>query len=142
MSRLRQYCTFFLEGTCLGVDVLGVQEVLNTQHMTPVPRANEDILGLINLRGQIVTAVDLKRRLNMAGSLSEAPMNIILRAKEGAISLLVDEIGDVLEVPLETLEAVPETVGEVARSYLEGVHKLPTGLLAVLDIDKLCTPRS
>lgn len=138
MSELRQYCTFYLDKTCFGIDVLVVQEVLNSQTMTPVPRAPHDVVGLINLRGQIVTALDLKRRLGLPGSLSERPMNIIIRTKDVPVSLLVDEVGDVLELPVETLERTPETVAGVTKAFLSGVHKLEVGLLAAIDVDKLC----
>ncbi len=138
MSELRQYCTFYLNQTCFGIDVLVVQEVLNTQTMTPVPRAPEDVVGLINLRGQIVTALDLKKRLGISGELAKSPMNIIIRAREGPVSLLVDEVGDVIELPVETLERTPETVAGATRAFLAGVHKLDVGLLAAIDIDKVC----
>jgi purine-binding chemotaxis protein CheW len=82
-----------------GVDVLRVQEVLRFQQMTRVPQAPEVIEGLINLRGQIVTAIDMRRRLRLpprAGD--QTPMNMVVRTEDGAVSLLVDEIGDVLDV--------------------------------------------
>lgn len=138
MSQIQQYCTFYLGGNCLGVDVLRVQEVLRSQEMTPVPRAPEDVLGLINLRGQIVTAVDLKRRLSMDSKVGEQSMNVIVRTPDGPVSLLVDSIGDVIEVDSSTLESTPDTVAPSARRFLAGVHKLDRALLAVLDVDKLC----
>src|SRR5580704_502420 len=95
----RQYSTFYVDKLYFGIEVLQVQEVLRYQEMTRVPLAPEVIEGLINLRGQIVTAVDMRRRLRLpprAGT--QTPMNMVVRTDDGAVSLLVDEIGDVLDV--------------------------------------------
>jgi chemotaxis signal transduction protein len=94
-----QFATFFVADLFFGVDVLHVQEVLRFQAMTPVPKAPRAIEGLINLRGQIVTAIDMRRRLGLPPrDGNKSPMNIVIRTSEGAVSLLVDEIGDVLEM--------------------------------------------
>src|SRR3954447_7509100 len=94
-----QFSTFFVTDLFFGVDVLNVQEVLRFQPMTPVPQAPGVIEGLINLRGQIVTAVDMRRRLQLPPRDEEkSPMNIVVRTTDGAVSLLVDEIGDVLDM--------------------------------------------
>src|SRR5437763_10143678 len=94
-----QFSTFFVADLFFGVDVLRVQEVLRFQPMTRVPQAPEVIEGLINLRGQIVTAIDMRRRLRLPPRGAEhAPMNMVVRTEGGAVSLLVDEIGDVLDV--------------------------------------------
>ena len=138
MSKTNQYAAFYLGREYLGVDVLKVQEVLKGQVMTPVPRAPGHIAGLINLRGQIVTAVDLRRRLGMPDYQGEeAPMNLIVRTSDGPVSLLVDRIGDVLEVPSDSLEPAPETLSGPVAAFLTGVYKMPGALLAVLDIDRL-----
>lgn len=98
MAEVQQYCTFYLDGLFLGVDVRKVQEVIRYQEMTRVPLAASVIQGLINLRGQIVTAVDLRRRLELnERPADQHPMNVVVRTEEGAVSLLVDEIGDVIE---------------------------------------------
>jgi purine-binding chemotaxis protein CheW len=133
-----QYATFYLGGEYLGVDVLRVQEVLRKQVMTPIPQAPLDVVGLINLRGQIVTAIDLRLRLGMPGrDPAHDSMNVIVRSDEGPMSLLVDEIGDVVEVPRDSLEPRPETMVGPAAQYLRGIHKLPGLLLGVLDVDRL-----
>jgi purine-binding chemotaxis protein CheW len=137
MSEDRQFCTFFLDGLFFGVEVLKVQEVIRYQEMTRVPLAESVISGLINLRGQIVTAIDLRKRLNLrerAGS--ELPMNVVVRTDEAAVSLLVDEIGDVLEANEDTFERPPETMAGVARDLIRGVYKLKDRLLLILDIEK------
>ena len=105
MANTMQYCTFFLKDQFLGVPVQQVQEVIRYQEMTRVPLVPAVIRGLINLRGQIVMAIDLRRRFGMADRLeSELPMNVVVRTEEGPVSFLVDEIGDVLEVQEDTFE--------------------------------------
>jgi purine-binding chemotaxis protein CheW len=132
-----QFCTFYLEGLYFGIEVTRVQEVIRYQEMTPVPLAPPVISGLINLRGQIVTAIDLRRRLELpTRPQGRLPMNVVVRAEDGAVSLLVDEIGDVLEVPGDAFEQVPETLSGVARSLIRGAYKLPDRLLLVLDTDR------
>jgi purine-binding chemotaxis protein CheW len=133
-----EYATFFVDGLFFGIDVLQVQEVLRYQEMTEVPLAPGVIEGLINLRGQIVTAVDMRRRLKLhARAEGQIPMNAVIRTKEGAaVSLLVDEIGDVVEVDSEMFEPVPDYVDPSARDLLQGVCKLKDRLLLILDTEK------
>jgi purine-binding chemotaxis protein CheW len=107
--------------------------------MTKVPLAPEVVSGLINLRGQIVTAVDLRTRLALASRPAGAlAMNVVVRSDDGAVSLLVDEIGDVVEVEENTFEPPPETLRGPVREMILGVHKLDDRLMHVLDIEKAC----
>jgi purine-binding chemotaxis protein CheW len=132
-----QFSTFFVADLFFGVDVLRVQEVLRFQQMTRVPQAPEVIEGLINLRGQIVTAIDMRRRLRLpprAGD--QTPMNMVVRTEDGAVSLLVDEIGDVLDVDASTYERPPENLDPAARDLIRGVYKLKNRLLLVLDAER------
>lgn len=143
LASTRLITTFVVDGLHLGVDALDVQEVLRFQSMTRVPLAPAEVSGLINLRGQVVTAIDLRRRLRRpdrdAGVL---PMNVVVRTDDGPVSLLVDEIGDVIEVPTDSLEENPETVSDLERELVLGVHKLAGQLLLVLDVDRVTTPMS
>jgi purine-binding chemotaxis protein CheW len=126
-----------LGGHCFGVEVLRVQEVIRHQEMTRVPLAPAVVRGLINLRGQIVTAIDLRRRLEMPDrSDSEPPVNVVIQTDDGAVSLLVDEIGDVLEVPEEAFERPPEALRGTARELIRGAYKLDGRLLLILDTDR------
>jgi purine-binding chemotaxis protein CheW len=134
-----QFCTFYLDGLLFGVELKGVQEVIHSLDMTQVPLAPAVVSGLINLRGQIVTAVDLRRQLE----LKPAPpgshvMNVVVRSEDGAVSLLVDEIGDVVEVDDTTFERPPETLRGTVREVITGVHKLNDRLMLVLDTQKAC----
>jgi purine-binding chemotaxis protein CheW len=132
-----QFSTFFVADLFFGVDVLRVQEVLRFQPMTRVPRAVEVIEGLINLRGQIVAAIDMRRRLGLpARAGSETPMNMVVRTDDGAISLLVDEIGDVLDVDAATYERPPENLDPAAQELIRGVYKLKDRLLLILDVER------
>lgn len=136
-AQSKQFCTFFLEGHYFGVPVQQVQEVLRYQEMTEVPLVSNVVRGLINLRGQIITAVDLRRQLGMSDRPEkQKPMNVIMRTADGAFSLLVDEIGDVIEVEDKTFEPPPDTLQGMARGMLRGVHKLPNRLLLLLDSER------
>jgi purine-binding chemotaxis protein CheW len=137
MSDSKQYSTFYLNGLFFGVEVLKVQEVIRYQEMTRVPLAPRMIEGLINLRGQIVTAIDLRRRLELPPRAEgRLPMNVVVRTDDGAVSLLVDEIGDVVEIQDDTYERPPETLNGVARELIQGVYKLKERLLLILDTEK------
>ena len=126
-----------MNGLFFGVEVLNVQEVLRYQQMTRVPLAPVTVQGLINLRGQIVTAIDLRHRLELPGRADgELPMNVVVRGEDGAVSLLVDEIGDVVEIDDDIFENPPETLRGIARELIKGVYKLKERLLLVLDTER------
>jgi purine-binding chemotaxis protein CheW len=135
VANTQQFCTFFLQDQCFGVPVEQVQEVIRYQEMTRVPLGPNVVQGLINLRGQIVMAIDLRRRLGMQErSESQLPMNVVVRTEDGAVSFLVDEIGDVIQVERDTLEAPPQTLRGPTRAMVVGVYKLPNQLLLELNI--------
>ncbi len=137
MTQRRQFCSFFLDGLRFGVDVQTVQEVVPYQEMTRVPLAPPMVRGLLNLRGQIVTGIDLRRRLELPelpdGRL---PMNVVLRGGDSPVSFLVDDIGEVIEVNADDCERPPETLQSRVRELIQGVYPLAEGLLLVLDTDK------
>jgi purine-binding chemotaxis protein CheW len=138
MSTHRQFCTFTLDGLYFGIEVQEVQEVIRHQMMTPVPLASAVVEGLINLRGQIVTALDLRQRLELAPrSEGELPMNVVVRTGDEAVSLLVDEIGEVAEVDEASFEAPPQTLAGIARELIVGTYKLDGRLLLVLDTQRV-----
>jgi len=137
MEDERQYCTFSVAGHYFGVDVLKVQEVIRYQEMTRVPLAPPVVRGLINLRGQIVTAIDLRRRLELADRpADQLPVNVVVHTDDGTVSLLVDEIGDVLEVSEKDFERPPETLSRAARELIRGAYKLANRLLLILDTER------
>jgi len=137
MAEAKQYCTFLLGDFFFGVEVGKVQEVISYQEMTRAPQTSAFVRGLINLRGQIVTAIDLRRLLEIgAASMQEKPMNIVICTDDGAVSFLVDEIEDIIEVDESSFEHPPETLQGVARELIRGAYKLPNRLLLVLDSGK------
>lgn len=132
-----QYCTFWVDGLFFGVAVAGVQEVLRYQAMTEVPRAPEAVRGLINLRGQIVTALDLRCRLGLAPREEGVlPMNVIVRSRGEVVSLLVDDIGDVIDTAGLELKPAPTNMPSTVRSVVRGVLPLADEILLVLDADR------
>jgi len=139
MANTRQLCTFYLDKLLFGVDLNNVQEVIRSVHMTEVPLAPVVVTGLINLRGQIVTALDLRQRLHLdKRGADSVPVNVVVRCDGNPVSLLVDEIGDVVEVEDSTFEQAPATLRGQVRNMILGVHKLDGRLLHVLDTEKAC----
>ena len=137
MAEVKQYCTFFLGDFYFGVEVKKVQEVIRYQKMTRAPKAPAVVRGLINLRGQIVTAIDLLCLLEIGeSSLDREPMNLVMHTGDGAVSFLVDEIEDVIEVDASSFEFPPESLQGVARQLIHGAYKLKDRLLLALDADK------
>jgi purine-binding chemotaxis protein CheW len=140
VAETRQLCTFLIDGMLFGVDVMNVQEVIRYQEMTVVPLASANVRGLINLRGQIVTAIEMRARLGLEARRDDAlPMNVVTTTADGVVSLLVDEIGDVLEVEERTFERAPETMGAAFRELVPGVFKLEGRLLLLLDAERVAT---
>lgn len=132
-----QVCTFLVGGHLFGVGVGSVQEVLRFHEMTRVPLSPPEVEGLINLRGQIVTALDLRRRLCLQPRGERRyPMNVVVQTRQGVVSLLVDQIGDVIEVDEGTFEPPPETLAGPVRPFVEGVFKLEDRLLVLLDVER------
>ena len=134
---MSQLSTFHVGKYLFGVDVSLVQEVVRLQQMTPVPLAAGEIAGLINLRGEVLTAIDLRARLGLppadAGSRGREPVNVVVRVDDEPVSLLVDEIGGVLEVSQVPFEHTPSTVDERVRDLLLGAYTLPDRLLLALN---------
>jgi purine-binding chemotaxis protein CheW len=136
MAANRQFCSFYLDGLFFGIEVEKVQEVIRHQEQTPVPLAPRVIGGLINLRGQIVTAIDLRRRLELSDrGNDDKAMNVVVRTDDGVVSLLVDEIGDVVEVEAQGFEPPPDTLRASVRGTIRGAFKLKDRLLLLLDTE-------
>lgn len=137
MAAALQFCTFYVDGLLFGIDVQHVQEVILYHEMTRVPLMPETLRGLINLRGQIIPAIDLRKKLELRERTDgRQPINVVVRAADSAVSLLVDEIGEVREVEAQDFARPPETLQGVARELVSGVYKLPNELLLILDTEK------
>ena len=131
-------CTFVTSGLWFGLDVRGVQEVVRSLPLTPVPRTSADIRGLANIRGQIIAAIDLRRRLGLPepdaeGDAGREPFNLVVRSEDGPVSLLVEEIREVAIVDRSEVEEPPDTLKGRVRDHLIGVAKQSAGLLLLLD---------
>jgi purine-binding chemotaxis protein CheW len=134
---MRQYATFVVAGFYFGIEVLEVQEVLREQRVTHVPFAPYAVAGLINLRGQIVPVVDMRALLHLAPREdSTVPPSVVLRTVHGAVSLLVDEIQDVLELDSVGYEPPPLNMEHDLLPLVQGIHKLDDRLLMVLDAQR------
>jgi purine-binding chemotaxis protein CheW len=137
MSGPSQLCTFTVDDFTFGVDVSKVQEVVRFQRVTPVPLADDALRGLINLRGHVVPAVDLRRKLHLSDREQEQlPINIVLRTDDGLVSLLVDEILDVVEVDPDNYEPRPKSVCGPVWDLIDSIYKLPERLLLVLETER------
>lgn len=138
---VRLYATFAVNDTLFGVDATDVQEVLAEQRLTRVPLSSPEVLGLINLRGQVVVTIDMRRLLSLPARDTEGtPINVVLRTDHGPVSVAVDEVGDVLEASDSDLEPPPETLSAPTRALVTAVQKLDHELLLVLDVKRTAQP--
>ena len=132
----RQLATFTLDGHTLGIQVEQVQEVLRSQSRTRVPLAPPQVAGLVNLRGQVLTAVDLRVPLGLPARTEGEPMVVVVQVCGEPVSLLVDTIGDVVEVDERDFEPSPDTLLGADRELILGAYKLPDRLVLALDADR------
>ena len=134
----RQFVTLTVKGQLFGIPVLSVQDVLAKQTIANVPLAHPVVAGLINLRGRIVTAIDLRRRMGLEDRGDGVDsMNVVVEHGKELYSLIIDTIGDVLTVPADKFERNLATLDPLWRSFADGIYRLDQGLLVVLDIGRL-----
>ena len=135
-----QFVSFWIGNQLLGVPVNIVQEVLNPQDIARTPRARREIAGLLNLRGQIVTAVNLRRRLGLADLPAErSSMNVVVRHAGESFSLLVDDVGEVIDVSQQVMDPVPTILEPTWRSVTNGIYRLEERLLVVVNVGAILT---
>lgn len=142
MADLKQFCTFYLDQRLFGVEVLKVQEVIQFHEPTAVPLAHPVIRGLMNLRGSIVSSVDLRRRFGLEPRPQGVePASVVTQigaqSSGGLVALEVDRIGDVVEVTESSYETPPGTLSGSTRRMIEGVHKLDGELLLILNVERV-----
>ena len=129
--------TFTLDGHLYGVDVDAVQEVLRGQTRTRIPLAPGTLAGLINLRGQVLSAIELRVQLGLSDRDAETePMLVVIRVDGEPVALLVDSIGSVVDVDADQFEPPPDTLAGASREMLLGAYKLEDQLLLALDVDR------
>lgn len=133
-----EYVTAYLAGQLVGIPVLDVHDVLKAQKLTPVPLAPDSIAGVMNLRGKIVTAVDLRTHLGFEPREEDEPyMSVVIEYKDVPYSLMIDKVGDVISVPSGAFERNPVTLDSRLKDVSNGVYQLEDALLIILDVDKL-----
>jgi purine-binding chemotaxis protein CheW len=152
MMAEKQFCTFYLDNTLFGIDIMVVSDIYRHLEMTPVHRLPSYVRGLLNLRGQIVTVLDLGVRFGLEPrEIKEDTRCIILKTDSDlakpyiesgqkvnigshVIGLLVDKIGEVVRVQDNKIENPPANVGKVAKSHLTGVFKMNEELLSIIKV--------
>lgn len=137
MMASKQLTTFYIGKDLYGIDVSWVQEVTGPLQIVSVPLAPKFVSGLINLRGQIATAVGMKALFGLSCEMSTESMSVICRFEGNLVALLVDSIGDVMEISEESFEMAPMTVSPSVRRFLSGVYKIDDALLSVVDVAKV-----
>ncbi len=130
------FITFWLGGFLFALPVKEVVEINRSLDITPVPQAPPFVAGIINLRGQILTAIDLAQRIGLHHE-KEAYHNVIIGRDEEPLSLLVEQVGDVLEIPTSKIENPPDVIEGLDIQFVKNVSKLPDRLLVILDVEKL-----
>lgn len=132
-----EYVTVTIGSQLFGLPIGRVQDVFVLSQMTRVPLAPDDIAGVINLRGRIVTAIDLRQRLGVAGGTGRAPMAVGIESEGESYGLVIDAVGEVVKLSAEAVEPVPVNLDERLKRVASGVHRLDEALLVVLDVDRL-----
>ena len=133
-----ELATFYVGEALCGMDILKVQEINKLIEMTRVPQAPEYVLGILNLRGEIVTIVDLGKKLSLKSTeLSDKTRNIIVNSNGEHIGLMVEKISDVVQAKWEKVEAPPANIGGVQGKYFTGVFKTEDRLVGILDVEKV-----
>ncbi len=137
-KKLVELATFYVGNALCGMDILKVQEINKIMQMTKVPQAPEYVLGILNLRGQIVTIIDLGKKLGLGETdLNQDPRNIIVNSAGGHVGLLVKRISDVIEADMEKQEHPPANMGGIQGEFFTGVYKTEKELIGILNVEKV-----
>ena len=133
------FVTMFIEGQLFGIPVLVVQDVLGPQKITRIPLAPPEVAGSLNLRGRIVTAIDVRMRLRLPQKKADMGegMSVVVDMKGELYSLRVDQVGEVLSLPAAKFERNPPTLDPLWREFSTGIYRLDEKLLVVLDVPRL-----
>ena len=138
----REYVTMTVADQLFGIPVLTVQDVLGPQRITRIPLSPPEIAGALNLRGRIVTAIDVRRRLHLpARSADTSSMSVVVDHKGELYSLIVDAVGEVMSLPADSYERNPATLDPRWREVSGGIYRLKGKLLVVLEVARLLEMR-
>lgn len=137
---LREFVTVTIHGQLFGIPVIQVQDVLGPQKINRIPLAPPEVAGSLNLRGRIVTAIDVRRRLGLPPYQgSEGGMSVVVEQRNELYSLIIDQVGEVLSLPTADFERNPANLDPLWREVTAGIYQLDGKLMVVLDIDRLLT---
>lgn len=133
-----ELATFYVGDALCGMDILKIQEINKLMVMTKVPQAPDYVMGILNLRGQIVTIIDLGKKLGLASTeLTSKSRNIIVNSKGEYIGLMAARISDVMQSDITKIEAPPANIGGVQGKYFKGVFKTEDKLIGILDVEEV-----
>ncbi len=133
-----ELATFYVGSALCGMDILNVQEINKLMEMTKVPQAPDYVTGILNLRGQIVTVVDLGKKLGLTSiEFSDTARNIIVNSDNEYVGLLVSSISDVVDAKWDKVEEPPANIGGVQGVFFKGVFKTKDRLIGILDVHKV-----
>lgn len=134
----QEFVTMMIGNQLFGISVMAVQDVIRKQKIANVPLAPHIVAGSLNLRGRIVTAIDMRKRLKMEPVDDYYDMmNVVVEYQDELFSLLVDKVGDVLSLPLNKFEKAPANISESWRDVSAGVYKLKQHILVILDVENV-----
>lgn len=142
-NKIVDLATFYIGEALCGMDILMVQEINKHLKMTKVPQAQEYVTGILNLRGEIVTVIDIGIKLGLSSTrISEKTRNIIVNSKDEHVGLLVDSIADVVQAESDKVEPAPANIGGVKGKYFEGVFKTEKSLIGILNVEEVLREES
>ena len=137
-KRMVELATFYVGDALCGMDILKIQEINKLTQMTKVPQAPEYVIGILNLRGQIVTIIDLGKKIGLGETeLNQDSRNIIVNDSSGHVGLLVRQISDVVSADMERRESAPANMHGIQGDFFTGVYKTEQSLIGILDVDKV-----
>ncbi len=133
-----QWVTFHLESEKYGIKVMQVQEVLRMTEIAPVPGAPHYVLGIINLRGNVVTVIDTRRRFGLPDVENDDETRIvIIEANNNVVGILVDSVAEVVDLKMSEIETAPNVGNDESSKYIQGVSSRENELLILVDVNKL-----
>ena len=137
---MKQFVAFKLATELYGIPITQVQEIIQKPQITRLPQMPEFVKGVVNLRGKIVPVIDLRKRFNMPVGTEESQVRIIVtQISNQSVGLVVDSVKGVSHLSEETIDPLPATVRSVEKEYLDGVGKMPDGIIILLNLEKILT---
>ena len=134
----KDFVTLTIDGQLFGIPVLSVRDMLGPQTVTQIPLANSVVAGSLNLRGRIVTVIDIRKRLELPERTDGgASMNVVVKHESELYSLVIDAVGEVMSLPAGQFEDNPATLEPIWRNFSNGIYRLDEGLMIVLDVERL-----